>query len=137
MFLQDTTQYQGSVGIFNNGNYVFRPEFINFIGHNCWSTNQFYFKLHFPIFPMNLVLLLAFVIVVLSTRCSFYITSRNSCTSVLVITVALLFDYVEFICNLQLCAVYMEFTVAMWWCWTQSRTQSQYCKKNFYLPLEP
>ena len=101
------TQYQGSVGIFNNGNYVFRPEFINFIGHNCWSTNQFYFKLHFPIFPMNLVLLLAFVIVVLSTRCSFYITSRNSCTSVLVITVALLFDYVEFICNLQLCAVYM------------------------------
>ena len=101
------TQYQGSEGIFNNRNYVFRPEFINFIGHNCWSTNQFYFKLHFPIFPMNLVLLLVFVIVVLSTKCSFYITSRNSCTSVLVITVALLFDYVEFICNLQLCTVYM------------------------------
>ena len=42
---------------------------------------------------MNLVLLLVFVI---------HITPRNTCTSVLVITVALIFDYLWFKCNLLL-----------------------------------
>ena len=48
---------------------------------------------------MNLVLFLVFTIAVLSPRCSFYITSRNTYTSILVIAVALLFDYP---CNLLL-----------------------------------
>ena len=80
----------------------FTPKFINFIGLKCWTTNHFYFKLHLPILQMNLVLLLVFVIVVLSPRCSFYITSRNTCTLMLVITVALLFNYMWFTCNLLL-----------------------------------
>ena len=95
------TQYRWSVGIFNNRNFVFRPKFSNFGGHNCWSSNQLYFKLHYPIFPMNLVLFLVFVIV-LSPRCSFHITLSNTCTSMLVITVALIFDYLWFKCNLLL-----------------------------------
>ena len=51
---------------------------------------------------MNLVLFLVFAIAVLSPRCSFYITSRNTYTSILVITVALLSDYLWFTNNLLL-----------------------------------
>ena len=91
------TQYRGSVGIFNNRNFAFRSKFINFIGYTSWSATHLNFKLYLPIFPMNLVLFLVFAIAVLSPRCSFYITSRNTYTSILVITVALLFDYP---CNL-------------------------------------
>ena len=65
------TQYQGSVGIFNNHNFAFRPKFTNFIGNTCWSTNHMHFKLYLPIFPMNLLLFLVFAIPVLSPRCSF------------------------------------------------------------------
>ena len=96
------TQYRGSVGIFNNRDFAFTPKFTNFIGHTCRCTNHIYFKLYLPIFPMNLVLLLVFAIAVLLPRCSFYITSRSPCTSILVITVALLSDYLWFTCNLLL-----------------------------------
>ena len=51
---------------------------------------------------MNLVLFLLFVIAVFAPRCSFYITLRNTYTTILVITVALLFDYLWFTCNLLL-----------------------------------
>ena len=51
---------------------------------------------------MNLVLFLAFAIAVLSPRCSFYVTWRNTYTSILVNTVALLSDYLWFTCNLLL-----------------------------------
>ena len=95
-------QYWGSVGIFNNHNFAFRPKFTSFTGHTCWSTNHMYFKLYLAIFSMNLVLFLVFAIAVLSPRCSFYITSRNTYTSVLVITVALISDYLWFTCNLLL-----------------------------------
>ena len=61
-----------------------------------------YFKLYLPIFPINLVLFLIFVIAVLSPRSSFYITSRNTYLSKLVITVALLFIYLLLTCNLLL-----------------------------------
>ena len=101
----DITQYRGSVGIFNNRNFVFRPKFSNFIGLKCWSSNHLYFNhLYFNIsmiFPMNLVLFLVFVIV-LSPRRSFHITPINAGTSMLVITVALIFDYLCFKCNLLL-----------------------------------
>ena len=50
---------------------------------------------------MKLVLFLVFVIG-LSPRCSFHITPSNTCTSILVITVALIFDYLWFKCNLLL-----------------------------------
>ena len=60
-------------------------------------------------FPMNLVLFLVFVIAVLSPRCSFYIDSRSTYTSVLVITVAILFDYLWFTCNLLLLCDDVEF----------------------------
>ena len=96
------TQYLGSVGIFNNRNFIFRPKFTHFIDHKCWSTNHLYFKLHFSIFTINLVLFLVFVIVVFSPGCSFYIVGRNTCTPVPVITAALLFDYQWFKCNLLL-----------------------------------
>ena len=98
----NTTQYRGSVGKFNNRNFCFRPKFTNFIGHTCWSTNHLYSKLYLPIFPMNLVFLLVFEIAVLSPRCSFYINLRNTYTSILVITIALLFNYLSFKCNLLL-----------------------------------
>ena len=81
------TQYRGSVGIFNNRNFIFRPKFSSFIDHNCWISNHLYFKLHYPIFPMNLVLFLVFVIV-LSPRRSFHVTLRNTyCKSMLAGTV--------------------------------------------------
>ena len=48
---------------------------------------------------MNLVLLLVFV-TVLSSKRSFHITPRNTGTSVLVITIALIFDYLWFTCKL-------------------------------------
>ena len=96
------TQYRGSVGRFNNRNFPFRPKFTNFIGHTCWSTNHLYFKLYPPVFPMNLVFFLDFVIAVLSPRGSFYIASRSTYTSRLVITVVLLFNYLWFTCNLLL-----------------------------------
>ena len=48
---------------------------------------------------MKLILFLVFAIVVLLPRCSFYITSGNPCTSMLVI-VALHSDYLSFKCNL-------------------------------------
>ena len=51
---------------------------------------------------MNLVLFLVFAIAVLSPRSSFFITSRNTYTSILVITVPLLSDYLCFTCNLLL-----------------------------------
>ena len=97
----DITQYQGSVGIFNNGNFVFRPQFSIFIGLKCWSSNHWYFKLRYPIFPINLVLFLVFVIVP-STRRSFDIAPINTGTLMLVITVALIFDYLCFKCRLLL-----------------------------------
>ena len=50
---------------------------------------------------MNLVLFLVFVIV-LSQRRSFHITPSNIRTSMLVITAALIFDYLCFNCNLLL-----------------------------------
>ena len=99
--LVDLTQYRGSVGIFNNRNFVFRPKFSNFLGRKCWSSNNLYFKLYYPIFPMNLILLLVFVIV-LSPRRSFHITPINTGASMLVITVALIFYYLCFKCNLLL-----------------------------------
>ena len=91
------TQYRGSVGIFNNRNFAFRPKFTNFIGRACWSTNHLYFKLYLPIFPMNLVLFLVFVIAVFSPRCSFHIASRSTYASILVtirITIRLSVIYV-------------------------------------------
>ena len=101
----DITQYQRSVGIFNNRNFVFRPKFSNFIGHKCWCSNHLYFNHLYlnisMIFPTNLVLLLVFVII-LSPRRSFHITSINTGTSMLVIPVALIFDYLCFKCNLLL-----------------------------------
>ena len=51
---------------------------------------------------MNLLLLLVFEIAVLSPRCSFYINLRNTYTSILIITIALLFSYLWFKCNLLL-----------------------------------
>ena len=50
---------------------------------------------------MDLALFLVFVIV-LSPRCSFHITPSNTCTLMLVITVALIFNYLWFKCNLIL-----------------------------------
>ena len=41
-------------------------------------------------------------VIVLSPRRSIYITPRNTCTSMLIITVALIFDYMWFKCNLLL-----------------------------------
>ena len=100
--LVNMNQYWGSAGMFNNCNFVFRPKFTDPIGHKCLSTNHLYFKLYLPMFPMNLVLLLVFVIVVLWPRCSFYTTSRNTYASILVITIAILFDYLSFAYNLLL-----------------------------------
>ena len=57
---------------------------------------------------MNLVLFLVFVII-LSPRCSFHITPKNICTSMLAITVALIFDYLWFKCNLLLLCGDVEF----------------------------
>ena len=67
--LVNITQYRGSAEIFNNRNFVFRSKFQNFIDHKCWSSNNLYFKLHYTIFPMNLMLFLTFVFV-LSSRLS-------------------------------------------------------------------
>ena len=76
---------------------------------------------------MNLVLFLVFVIV-LSARRSFHITPRNTCsTSMLVITVGLIFDYLWFKCNILLLRGDVELNPG----------PTEYCKKNFYLPLEP
>ena len=102
------TQYRGLVRIFNNRNFIFRPKFSNFLGHKCSSSNHLYVKLHYPIFPMNLVLFLVFIIV-LSSRHSFHRTPRNTCsTSMLVTTVTLIFDYLWFKCNLLLLCVDFE-----------------------------
>ena len=101
------TQYRGSVGLFNNRNIVFRPKFSNFIGRKCWSSNHLYFKLHYPIFSVNLVLFIVFVIV-LSPRRSFHITLSKTCTSMLVITIVLIFDYLWFKCNLLLLCADVE-----------------------------
>ena len=57
--------------------------------------------MHYPIFPINLVLFLVFVIV-LSPRRSFHITPSNTCISMLIITVALIFDDLWFKCDLLL-----------------------------------
>ena len=70
-------QYRESVGIFKNRNFVFRPRFSNFIGHKCWNSIYLYFKLRYPIFPINLVSFLAFGIV-LSPSCSFHLTPTNT-----------------------------------------------------------
>ena len=96
----DITQYRGSVGIFNNRNFVFRPKFSNFIGRKCWNYNHLYSNISM-IFPMNLVLFLVFVIV-FSPRCSFHKTPINTGTPMLVITVASIFNYLCFKCNLLL-----------------------------------
>ena len=80
----DITQYRGSVGVFNNRNFVFKSKFSKFIGHKCWNSNHLYFKLHYPIFP------------------SFHITPINTGTSMLVTTAALIFDYLCFKYNLLL-----------------------------------
>ena len=97
----DITQYRGSVGIFNNRNFVFRSKFSNFIGHKCWNSNHLYFKLQYPIFPMNLTLFLVFV-TVLSPMRSLHITPINTGTSMPVTTVALIFDCLCFKYNLLL-----------------------------------
>ena len=102
------TQYRGSVGIFSNRNFGFRAKFTNGIGHKRWSTNHLYFKQYLPIFSLSLTFFFAFVIVVLSTKCSFYISSRNTSTSMLVITVALLFNYLWFKCNILLICGHVE-----------------------------
>ena len=106
----DITQYRGSVGIFNNRNFVFRSKFSYFIGHKCSNSNYLYFKLHYSTFPVNLVLFLAFVIV-LSPRHNFHITPINTGTSMLVITVALIFDYLCFKYNLILLCGDVEFNL--------------------------
>ena len=62
----------------------------------------FYFKQQLLIFLVNLVLFFLFVFVVLSPRCSFYITSRTTCTAMQVILVVLPFDCLWFKCNLLL-----------------------------------
>ena len=49
-----------------------------------------------------IVMLFVFVTVVRSPRCSFYMTSRNTSTSMSVITVALLFNNLRFKYNLLL-----------------------------------
>ena len=72
------TQQRVSVWILNNRNFLFRPKLTNFIGLKSWNISHLYFKLHLLLFPMNLVLLLLFVIAVLSPRCIFYITSANT-----------------------------------------------------------
>ena len=71
--LVNITQYRGSVEIFNNRNFVFRSKFQNFIDHKCWSSNNLYFKLHYTIFPMNLLLFLAFVLVLSSSLSETYL----------------------------------------------------------------
>ena len=77
---------------------------------------------------MNLVFFLDFVIAVLSPRCSFYIASRSTYTSRLVITVVLLFDYLWFTCNLLLLCGDVELN---------PEPNQNSAKKTFYLPLEP
>ena len=90
------TQHWGSARIFNDSDCGFRSKFTNIIGDNCWSTNHLYLNQYLPMLSINLTFFLAFVTLVLSPKFKFYITSRNSCTSALVITVALLFDYLWF-----------------------------------------
>ena len=125
--LVNITQYRGSVGILNNRNFVFRPKLSNFIDHKCWSCNHCYFKLHYPIFPMNLALFLVYVIV-LSPKHSFHITPSNTRTSMQVITVALTFDYLCFKCNLLLLCGDVELNRG---------PKQNTAKKIYYLPLEP
>ena len=96
----DLNQYRGSVGIFNNRYFVFRPKFSNFIDHKCWNYNHLYFNISITL-AMNLVLFLVLVIV-LSPRHSFHITPINAGTSMLVIVVSLILDYLCFKCNLIL-----------------------------------
>ena len=96
----DITQCRGSIGIFNNRNFVFRAKLSNFIGHKCWDSNHLYFKLHCLMFPMNLVFLV--FVIVFSPRLSFHITPINTGTSMLVITAASVFDYLCFKYNLLL-----------------------------------
>ena len=98
-----------------------------FIDHKYWSSNHLYFKLHYPIFPMNLVLFLVFVIV-LSPRHSCHITSINTGTSMLVITVAVVFNYLCFKCNLLLLCGDVELNPG---------PKQNIAKKIYYLPLEP
>ena len=75
---------------------------------------------------MNLVLFLVFVII-LSPKCSFLITPRNTCTSILIIIVALTFDYLCFNCNLLLLCGEVE---------VNPGPKQNTAKQNFYLPLE-
>ena len=124
----DITQYRGSVEIFNNRNFVFWPKFSNFIGLQCWSSNHLYFKTHHSIFPMNLVLFLVFVIV-LSPRRSFHISLINTGTSMLIITVALIFDYLCFKRNLLLLCGDVELNPE-----SKENTEKNLLKN---LPLEP
>ena len=77
---------------------------------------------------MNLVLFITFAIVVPSPRCSFYITSRNKYTSILVITVALLFEYLWFTCNLLLLSGDVDLNPG---------PNQNTAKKTLYLSLEP
>ena len=77
---------------------------------------------------MTLTLLFVFVTVVLSPRCSFYITSRNTCTSVPVITVALLFDYLWFKRHLLLLCGDVELNPG---------PKENTAKKNLCVSLEP
>ena len=77
---------------------------------------------------MNLVLFITFAIVVPSPRCSFYITSRNKYTSILVITVALLFEYLWFTCNLLLLSGDVD---------RSPGPNQNTAKKTLYLSLEP
>ena len=95
------THYRGSVDIFNI--ILFLGQDSQIIGHKCWSAIHFYVKEHLPIFPMNLVLFFVFVIgFFFSPSFNFHLTSRNTFASMLVITVALLFNYLWFMYNILL-----------------------------------
>ena len=119
------SQHRGSAGIFNNRSFAFRAKLAHFIGV-CWSTNYLCFKLYLPIFLMSIVLLLISVIAFLSPRCSFYITPRNTYSSILVFTFVLLFNYLWFTCNSVLLCGDVEL----------NPDPNQNTAKNFCLPLE-
>ena len=97
------------------------------------NISQLYFKQHLPIFAINLVLLIVYVIVVLSPR---YIPSRNTCTSILIITVALQCNYICLKGNLLLLSdlvllVFEEFPVSLQH--HTKKSKAMYAVINIYL----
>ena len=67
------TQYRGSVGIFNNRNFPFRPQVL--------ERKSLIFQTTSSGISIEFSTVFAFVVIVLSPRCSFFITSRNTCAS--------------------------------------------------------